>query len=77
MASDQFEVYVNVQNGYPKGHRIECPVAKIHGGHRTVTGGHMEPFTTADEVELAGWETQLPFSWCLVCCEELATAATQ
>ncbi len=67
MTEKQYEVYVNLPNKKAVGHVLGCPHAKIHGGHSTAAGGHMEPFDSHDAAELAGLKTGLPFHWCHYC----------
>ena len=76
MKREQFEIYVNHIHRYAMGHRIGCSQAKKHGGARTATGGHMEPFDSAEENELAGRMTGLRFDWCFYCCEDLRRLCT-
>jgi hypothetical protein len=68
MAQKQYGVYANRPNNKAVGHILGCPHSKIHGGHTTAAGGHMEPFDSPENAELAGWMIGLPFHWCQHCC---------
>jgi len=75
MERERFEVYVNTIHKYARGHRIGCEKAKIHGGHTTNAGGHMEPFDSPDGAEIAGHMTGFPFDWCSHCRNDLRQLA--
>jgi hypothetical protein len=71
MEKETFGTYVNAVHRYTRGHRTACGQAKKNGGHRTKAGGHIGPFDSPDEAELAGHESGFPFSWCTFCCSDL------